>query len=57
MSRAEHRPFDNDIEAHGRYQYTGSDRFSTVRANRRFSDMILAAADHARPPCGGRRLR
>lgn len=45
MSRAEHRPFDHDIEAYGRYQYTGSDRFSTMRANRRFSDMILAAAD------------
>lgn len=45
MSRAEHRPFESDIETYGRYQYTGSDRFSTVRANRRFSDMILAAAD------------
>jgi SAM-dependent methyltransferase len=45
MSRAEHRPFESDIETYGRYQYTGSDRFSTVRANRRFSDMILAATD------------
>ena len=45
MSRAEHRPFESDIDTYGRYQYTGSDRFSTVRANRRFSDMILAATD------------
>jgi ubiquinone/menaquinone biosynthesis C-methylase UbiE len=45
MTRAEHRPFESDIETYGRYQYTGSDRFSTVRANRRFSDMILAATD------------
>ena len=45
MSRAEHRPFERDVAAFGRYQYTGSDRFSTVRANRRFSDMILGATD------------
>ena len=45
MSRAEHRPFESDIDAFGRYQYTGSDRVSTVRANRRFSDMILSATD------------
>ena len=45
MSRAEHRPFESDIDAFGRYQYTGSDRISTVRANRRFSDMILSATD------------
>lgn len=45
MRRAEHRPFESDIDAFGRYQYTGSDRFSTMRANRRFSDMILSAAD------------
>jgi SAM-dependent methyltransferase len=45
MSRAEHRPFESDIEAFGRYQYTGSDRYSTVRANRRFSDMIRSAVD------------
>jgi ubiquinone/menaquinone biosynthesis C-methylase UbiE len=45
MSRSAHRPFDSDIETYGRYQYTGGDRFSSRRANRRFSDMILAAAD------------
>jgi ubiquinone/menaquinone biosynthesis C-methylase UbiE len=45
VSRAEHRPFESDIDAFGRYQYTGSDRFSTVRANRRFSDMILSSTD------------
>jgi SAM-dependent methyltransferase len=45
LSRPEHRPFESDIDAFGRYQYTGSDRFSTVRANRRFSDMILSATD------------
>src|SRR5262245_37449329 len=45
MSRTEHRPFEHDIEAYGRYQYTGGDRFSTVRANWRFGMMIRAAAD------------
>jgi 2-polyprenyl-3-methyl-5-hydroxy-6-metoxy-1,4-benzoquinol methylase len=45
MSRAEYKPFERDIAAFGRYQYTGSERFSTVRANRRFSDMILGAVD------------
>jgi SAM-dependent methyltransferase len=44
MSRAEHRPFEHDIEVFGRYQYTGG-RYSTVRANRRFTDMIVAATD------------
>jgi 2-polyprenyl-3-methyl-5-hydroxy-6-metoxy-1,4-benzoquinol methylase len=45
LTRAGHEPFDSDIARFGRYQYTSTERLSSVRANRRYSDMILSAAD------------
>ena len=44
MNHSGHEPFDADIARFGRYQYTGQDRFSTVRANKRYTEMILRIA-------------
>ncbi len=40
-----HTAFDADVHKHGRYEYTGDDRLSSVRANRRYTEMIVGAAD------------
>ncbi len=39
-----YEPFNADVETHGGYQYANTTRRSSVCANRRFSDVIIAAA-------------
>ena len=40
-----HQPFSRDIQAFGAYRYTRDQRYSTVTANARYTEMIAGAAD------------
>lgn len=45
--RDTHAPFDQDIEKHGAFQYTGGERLSARMANERYTRCILGALDFA----------
>ena len=44
MTRDVYEPFNDDIEKFGGYQYAIPERMSSIRANRRFSDVIIQGA-------------
>jgi SAM-dependent methyltransferase len=44
MTQNVYEPFNKDIEKFGGYQYTLPERLSSIRANRRFSDVIIQGA-------------
>lgn len=41
-----YEPFNRDVQTHGGYVYATADKPSAVRANRRFTETILGAADY-----------
>lgn len=43
MSDKKHKPFNDDVEKFGRYQYTGKDRLSSLLANKKNTEIIINA--------------